>query len=447
MDDTPDEMPDSSSSPTTSPAAGGGLRDMYVGLCPPGNDVIKESLTGGLVVADTNALFNIYRFNQRARTEYLAALRALGDRLWIPRQVAEEFLNRRHSVIKEAASAPTKFAVDLGAKIEQVRITINEFAERRGLLDEQVDRLRKILDEAVTELHAQIAHLGLFDLNLDEALLDDPIFNEIEHLINGKIGPPLDDPEQARKEGWKRVQDKAPPGYADGKKGENGVGDYLLWAQTIEEAKRRNAPTLLITDDSKEDWARLDEDKEHLGPRPELVEEMRDKAGQPFYLVTVRSFLALANKYLETQVSDATFDQAALTLLWQRLNDIRSRRAEAADDDTEEDGANHFSTKEPATSSALSAILRWSLSPSSLRTLTDSEKLILASTIGAEYVKLINSGVHRKMKQNRWQSDVLPNDVLFAAMEIDQLHQSATDDEDAVEGQAAEGESEDEPDA
>ncbi|WP_433469991.1 PIN-like domain-containing protein [Spirillospora sp. CA-128828] len=39
------------------------------------------------MAVDTNALFDVYRFNKEACEEYLATLRLLGNRLWIPNRV------------------------------------------------------------------------------------------------------------------------------------------------------------------------------------------------------------------------------------------------------------------------------------------------------------------------------------------------------------------------
>jgi hypothetical protein len=59
---------------------------------------LRISLRQGLVAFDTNALFDLYRFNSQARNEYLDSMRLLGDRLWIPNRVAEELLNGPISV-------------------------------------------------------------------------------------------------------------------------------------------------------------------------------------------------------------------------------------------------------------------------------------------------------------------------------------------------------------
>lgn len=55
---------------------------------------------------------------------------------------------------------------------------------------------------------------------------------------------------------------------------------------------------------------RKDKQKRRIGPRPELVQEVQDRIGQPFHLVTVQTFLIHAKDYLEAEVSDSTVEQA-----------------------------------------------------------------------------------------------------------------------------------------
>jgi hypothetical protein len=67
--------------------------------------------------------------------------------------------------------------------------------------------------------------------------------------------------------------------------------------------------------------ARLDAG-EAIGPRTELILEMREKSGQKFHLATVQQFLVHARRYLFAQVSDSA----------------PGRRIDAADEDEDSDG-------------------------------------------------------------------------------------------------------------
>ncbi|MBB2744606.1 UNVERIFIED_ORG: hypothetical protein FHR35_004455 [Microbispora rosea subsp. rosea] len=286
---------------------GSSLREAFPGYFPPGKEAIGTFLTSGLVVFDTNPLLDAYKLTGTARTEFLAALRALGDRLWIPHQVGLEFLRNRASVIDHGSGFPDRFRKAAGNLHKEVQ----QLKEHRGLKDEDVSGITQAIDDAVTDILN--AHAALYDFGIGQgvAIDDDPVFKEIEQIIAGKVGPSLPNIVEATKIGKQRLKDKVPPGYSDvPEKGEEGaLGDYFVWAQTLTEAKRRGLPVLLVTNENKGDWIRT-EGSYKRGPRAEMVEEMLREAGQPFYLMNVRSFLFHAGQHLAAKVSDSTIAQA-----------------------------------------------------------------------------------------------------------------------------------------
>jgi hypothetical protein len=65
--------------------------DGFEGYQVPSNDEAELALRSGLVVVDTNALLNLYRYTERTRDDLFRVLESLGTRLWIPHQVMLEF--------------------------------------------------------------------------------------------------------------------------------------------------------------------------------------------------------------------------------------------------------------------------------------------------------------------------------------------------------------------
>jgi hypothetical protein len=110
-------------------------------------------------------------------------------------------------------------------------------------------------------------------------------------------------------EAARRQAERIPPGFAERDKGD-ATGDYILWRQLLNEAKDHQRPILFVTDDSKEDWVRLGRGKENLGPRPELVLEMQEEAGVRLHVSSVRGLLADARRYLGSDVSSSTLEEA-----------------------------------------------------------------------------------------------------------------------------------------
>ncbi|MGR6915408.1 PIN-like domain-containing protein [[Actinomadura] parvosata] len=301
-------MSQDTAQPAPQKQTGSSLREAFPGYFPPDKEAIRNVMTSGLVVFDTNPLLDAYKLTGTARTEFLAALRALDDRLWIPHQVGLEFLRNRASVIDYGSGFPGRFrkaASDLHKEVQQLK-------EHRGLKDEDVRGIQQAIDDAVTGILD--AHADLYSFGVDQGVSidDDPVFKEVEQIIAGKVGPPLPNMDAATKIGKQRLKDKVPPGYSDvSDKGEEGaLGDYLVWAQTLIEAKQRGLPVLLVTNENKADWIRT-EGSYKRGPRPELVDEMLRETGQPFLLMNVRSFLFHAGQHLSATVSDSTIEQAA----------------------------------------------------------------------------------------------------------------------------------------
>ncbi|GAA2690366.1 hypothetical protein GCM10010412_079970 [Nonomuraea recticatena] len=287
-----------------------GLRDVFPGYFLPSDEELREFISDGLVAFDTNALFDIYRFNLQARSEFVAALRLLDGRLWIPNRVGLEVLERRLEVIKECAEANPSFDGEIRKLFDAVSQQIRSFGNRRGLTNQQMSSLQAVADRAYLEISSQASGFFDFDLTVDGSIRGDKILAELEEILKGKIGGPLKDLKLEEAEGARRVAEKIPPGYADHKKDpERAIGDYLVWRQLLAEAASRAKPVMLVTNDQKPDWVREVLGKK-IGPRPELVAEMLNVAGAPFHLATVKSFLLLAQKYLGAEVSPTTVTQA-----------------------------------------------------------------------------------------------------------------------------------------
>lgn len=65
---------------------------------------------------------------------------------------------------------------------------------------------------------------------------------------------------------------------------------------------------LVVTKETKGDWWVL-EDKRPRGPRPELVQELRDSTGADLLLLSLNEFMEGVRKHLSLQVSDQTLHE------------------------------------------------------------------------------------------------------------------------------------------
>jgi hypothetical protein len=108
----------------------------------------------------------------------------------------------------------------------------------------------------------------------------------------------------AVEEGKRRAASGIAPGYMDKeKKGDLAAGDYLVWAQVLEEAEKRHSDVLIVTGDVKDDWWRK-EQGQLRGPHLDLARELRERVGTQLYMLRPESLLVHAQHILRVKVSE-----------------------------------------------------------------------------------------------------------------------------------------------
>lgn len=169
----------------------------------------------GAVVPDANVLLNLYRYRPETRQQLLDLLSSLGERLWVPYQVAAEYQDRRLDVIADMRRPYN----DLRKLIDQGR------DELLGAVRGIPMRLHPALD--VTELEA-IVRLGfdgvsqyleqkeeeLPELSGLDLLTADEIRDELDRLIGDRVGAPFSDERLAAiyEEGADTLRARGSPG-------------------------------------------------------------------------------------------------------------------------------------------------------------------------------------------------------------------------------------------
>ncbi len=271
--------------------------------------VLKE----GLVALDTNAVLNLYRYTDTARQELFGVLRSLGERLWIPHQVAVEFWRNRESAASDLDFFGNTVIEELQDFRNQIEQSLRTWANRVALSHEDLNQIlndfKPAFDGASSRVHE---FAGERSEGRSRNTFEDPVLLELQEVLSGKIGIPMTSKvyEEAVAEGLRRVDERVPPGYKDKKKGDNGAaGDYLVWAQILHEAKLRRSEVLLITGDVKEDWWRR-ESGEIRGPRLELSQEFHAAVGSRLFMLRPPRFLELAREVLHATVANETISDA-----------------------------------------------------------------------------------------------------------------------------------------
>ncbi|WP_271043288.1 PIN-like domain-containing protein [Pseudomonas sp. VB3] len=268
-----------------------------------------------IFVLDANVLLSLYRYSDSTRSELLQVFNALADRLWIPNQVAYEYLNNRLTVIGEQS----KIYDDAIKKIEALRKSLENNNQHPFVSKDTLASSIGIFETLVAELNENKS-------THEKRINNDEIKDQLEKLLVDKVGENFtkEKTEEIILKGKTRYEEKIPPGYCDIKKGGNSTlfldvckpyGDYIVWLQLIDKSKADEKPVIFITGDVKEDWWLLFNGKT-IGPQPQLIEEFLSLTGKSFYMYPPDRFLERANMYLQQETSQ------------QAVNEIRDVRVE-----------------------------------------------------------------------------------------------------------------------
>ena len=250
----------------------------------------------GLVVLDTNAILNLFRYTKSTREAFIAVLDAKQSSLWIPHQVGLEFHRHRHGVVFEqkAAFEKTINALSLIQKaaskqLAELHLSRHPLIDLKDL-EAQLCANIETLQESIKEMQARHTDAeGLAEV--------EQTFQRISDLYDGRVGDPYSSDKLAEiyQDGANRYRKSTPPGYKDSEKGEPDMyGDLVIWMQLLDKGREDKCPVIFITDDGKDDWW-LKVAGETKGPRPELVEEYFLESGQRIHFYSPQRFLAFAS--------------------------------------------------------------------------------------------------------------------------------------------------------
>lgn len=281
-------------------------------------------LRTGIVIVDTNVLLHLYRYHSGTRKDLIDILDAIKDQLWVPHQAMHEFWQRRSGVVVGRSKEIEDTVDGIRASGLHMNEGIRTWANRIGLPATEKQQILDRIETTIAYVSEQIRTLSAIEATVDASTESDPILFALEPILAGKVGRPLS-PEilrEAKKEALQRIADKRPPGWRDGQKKENKEGDYLVWFQSLQEAKKRGVDVLFVTDDAKADWWRI-EHGETKGPLPELVHDMREVANVRLYMTRPETLLLHAKDVLGKEVSDDSIRDV------QRVSNLVDMRSEA----------------------------------------------------------------------------------------------------------------------
>lgn len=238
------------------------------------------------VVVDTNALLVPYTVSKSSLDTIKDTYARLIDnkQLFIPGHVAREFAKNRAEKIKElyhqlssSRSKQTQLLpgnYPLLASLQEYKEVVN--------IEKQINELLRQYRKFIEQI---LQHIRTWSW-------DDPVSNIYSQLFNSSV---ICDPDFSQdiidaNLKW-RNDNKIPPGYKDGSKSENAIGDLLIWHTILHIGQEHKKPIIFVSGDEKADWW-YHSDTDNLFPRYELVDEYRrNSGGSSFQIVKFSTFL------------------------------------------------------------------------------------------------------------------------------------------------------------
>lgn len=272
------------------------MKKTFPGYCRKSEKEIKSLWDNGVICFDANVLLNLYRYSNDTRDAILDLITKFENKIWLPHQAALEYNRNRYEVIADQEKAYNDFV----NKIDQIQEDLKSTSKPPFLSEKVHISLNQIFVKVNKEVEESINKYYNY-------LKDDPIYDRLIKLFENKISKPFDDEklQNIYKEGEERYQKKIPPGYEDekNKQGERKYGDLVLWKQIIELANEKKTPIILITDERKVDWWWKIKDGRNMGPRQELIEEIKKEADVDFHMYSSEKFLSYGLSYLEERIN------------------------------------------------------------------------------------------------------------------------------------------------
>ncbi len=303
------------------------MRDAFPGYYKPTPDEMATLWAEALVVLDTNALFNLFRYTNATREAFLKVLRDKEERLWLPHQVGLEFQRGRLGIIDDQSQA----FEDLLAKTKAALATVTrDVGSLRNHPTLDLDELRSAVADAMASIESKIeATRDTYQAEVLDAARHDATMDVITELYNARVGEPYDSDELEKlyADGERRYEAKQPPGFKDANKPAPArYGDLILWMQILDKAATENTAVIFVGDDQKEDWWREFKGRK-VGPRVELVDEFRARVGKRIYFLTPYALMELASEH-DSAITKATVQEVAKVSEAQSLtmSDVTERR-------------------------------------------------------------------------------------------------------------------------
>lgn len=277
------------------------MKELFSGYSKKTEEELKKLWENSLITFDTNVILNLYRYSESTRVAILELIKKFEKQIFLTYQVGLEYNRNRYEIISDQEKSHNDFL----KKLKTIEDDLNSKDSPPFLSDNLHKSISNVFDKVEKEVEEQIE-------SFKKMPDSDKIFDKIDKLFNGKITGKFDEKriKQIYQEGKLRFDKKIPPGYEDHKKPEDKrYGDLIFWLQILEKSKTEKKSIILISDERKEDWIWKLKNGKTIGPRQELVEEMKSFSGKDFHIYSSERFLNFGQMYLQENVNDKAIQE------------------------------------------------------------------------------------------------------------------------------------------
>lgn len=268
-----------------------------------------------LYVFDTNALLAPYRLGAGQADEIAKVYRGLAqtDRLFVPARAVQEFARNRTNVLKEMYDSLYEWQSKLES-VPSLEKTQCPMLEGRQPYQELIEASEAL--SAARKKYGKSLTAVMKDLT--DWCWDDPVSVLYKELfVDSRIINHDKKPDEVLESLDFRRTHKLPPGYKDGAKDDEGIGDLLIWLSLLKLGKDRKSHVVFVCNEEKPDWV-VRTQKTVITVRTELTYEFHATTGFHFGLASYSEFLGLVGANKET-VKRARYMEEADTFAFLRV--------------------------------------------------------------------------------------------------------------------------------
>lgn len=257
-----------------------------------------------IIVVDTNILLQLYKLKESDLKEIKEVFRKLVDsgRLIIPGQVAREFIDQRENQIhttlekfrqyseklKQSKKQLQNLLPSFNFNIDDYLVDDNDFQELQNLEEDLIEvesDIRKGIETLIKDYKSKFNHYHKKFIHCEDKIKQwkwrDPISSIYAELFTDNVIVDFDfnlmSKYEIEKELDLRYKHKIPPGFEDRTKPDKGIGDFLIWLTILQIAKKEMKDIVFVSGEQKRDWFFQTSGKA-LYPRFELINEFKSSA-------------------------------------------------------------------------------------------------------------------------------------------------------------------------